>query len=160
VKLPADGAGRLVPVVWPYVILGGGLELGDDPEPDVRISADGADWTTLATRAEGATRKTDFTPWFVARRDVRHNFSLRIRGAAGEARLTVLFQCAPHPASQAMCTPLPRSRPDGDARGAGFAPGRGPGRGRRGGRRMYVGRLFGLFALGFIGALLGERVDR
>ena len=95
VKLPANGAGRLVRVVWPYVILGGGLELGDDPAPDVRISADGADWTPLATRAEGATRKLGFTPWFVARQDVRYHFSLRIAGAPGEARLTVLFQFAP-----------------------------------------------------------------
>ena len=30
-KLPPDGAARLVPVVWPYVILGGGLALDDGP---------------------------------------------------------------------------------------------------------------------------------
>ncbi len=97
VKITAGEAGLLIPVKWPYIILGGELtlRLAGAAAPDVQISADGADWAPLATRAEGATLKADLTPWFVARKDARYGFSLRVRGTPREAKLTVLFQFAP-----------------------------------------------------------------
>jgi hypothetical protein len=54
--------------------------------------------------------------------------------------------------------PIPS--PPADARGAGFAPGRDSDRDRRGRRLMYVWWFFSLFALGFVVAMLGGRVDR
>lgn len=95
VKIPAGEAEFLIPFAWPYVLLGGELALAGASAPDVQIRADGGGWTPLATRAEGGTRKADLTPWFVAGKDARYGFSLRVRGAPGEAKLAVLFQFAP-----------------------------------------------------------------
>lgn len=73
----------------------GDLGLVGGPTADVWISADGAGWTPLAPRAEGAASRLDFTPWFRARKDARYKFSLRVRGAPKEVKLTVVFQFAP-----------------------------------------------------------------
>lgn len=94
-KAPSGGAEWVIPITWPYVILGGELTLTGGAAAEVHISADGELWAPLTTRADGDTHKADFIPWFVARKDARCNVSLRVGGAPKEATLTVLFQFAP-----------------------------------------------------------------
>lgn len=96
-KIPPDKEELLIPIKWPYLILGGELTLRfvGMTTPDVQIGADGLGWVPLPTRAEGETLKADLTPWFVARKDARYGFSLRVRGATAEAKLAITFQFAP-----------------------------------------------------------------
>ncbi len=93
---PGDAELR-IPFEWPYILLGGELTLGraGATAPEVRIGADGAHWVPLAAQAAGAGRRADLTPWLAARKDARYRFFLRVRGTSGEAKLRVVFQCAP-----------------------------------------------------------------
>lgn len=95
VSIPPGGAEFVIPIEWPYVLLGGELAVDGPAAPEVRIGDADAGWTPLASRADGASWRADFTPWFVARKDARYHASLRVRGATGAATLLVVFQFAP-----------------------------------------------------------------
>ena len=93
----AAGEGEsLIRVAWPYVLLGGELVITGGTARDVGIGAEDEGWTMLPTRSDGTARKLDLTPWFIARKDALRRW-LRVRGASGEAKLTLLFQFARAP---------------------------------------------------------------
>ena len=88
----------LIPVKWPYVILGGQLALksAGDTKPEVSLSVDGRTWTPVVVTTEGAKLTADFTPWFVAQNAAHYAFTLRVRSAVvKDVTLTTLFQFAP-----------------------------------------------------------------
>jgi hypothetical protein len=105
----------LIPVKWPYVILGGELvlTLAGDTKPEAGLSVDGQTWTPVAVTTEGAKLTADFTPWFVAQNTAHYSFTLRVRCAATpptlsvvvkDAILTTRFQFAPRTLPQVQTT--------------------------------------------------------
>jgi hypothetical protein len=111
----ADGD-ILIPVKWPYVIVGGELTLtlSGDARAEVALSVDGRVWAPVEARREGPPSKAggkaelvrlkvDLTPFFVAQDAAYYAYTLRLRSADGtslraavkDAELTTIFQFAP-----------------------------------------------------------------
>jgi hypothetical protein len=98
----------VVRIEWPYVILGGQLEL-ELTQPgaifEVAILKDKESWTPLPVQTDGAILRVNLDAWFEAQQRAHYSYALRlthqgtkpIGQVARAARLTTHFQCAPRP---------------------------------------------------------------
>jgi hypothetical protein len=95
----------IVRVEWPYVILGGELELQltqSDELVDVAILTGSNQWTPLTVQTNGTQQKINLDAWFNAQNKAHYACELRLTSKGSmplseivrDARLTTRFQCA------------------------------------------------------------------
>lgn len=107
----------LIPVQWPYVILGGELELilktAEIPEVALAVGEDKGEFHPLSVTSVGGRATIDLTSWFSHYKEAAYELTLRVRGTDGApvarqveaAQLRMVFQFAPRV--------LPRVQPGG-----------------------------------------------